>query len=124
MSFGAERRKNERSVTKIALRIFSSYYQAIGKDGEKNVFWSINEEVQERTMFKFSSNQFAYPEKRLTIDEMLAKFINEGMREHEEIGIFIIELKTTNELLLKEQNNLINELKIEVHQLSKVLSNV
>ncbi|GJY54607.1 DNA-directed DNA polymerase, partial [Tanacetum coccineum] len=33
------------------------------------------------TMFKFSFNQFAYPEKKLTIDEMLAKFIDEGMHE-------------------------------------------
>ncbi|GJZ79088.1 DNA-directed DNA polymerase [Tanacetum coccineum] len=35
-------------------------------------------------MFKFSFNQFAYPEKKLTIDEMLAKFIDEGIKEKEE----------------------------------------
>ncbi|GJT10269.1 hypothetical protein Tco_0857311 [Tanacetum coccineum] len=98
--------------------------EQLAKDGEKNVFWSINEEVQERTMFKFSSNQFAYPEKKLTINEMLAKLINEGMQEYEEIGIFIREFKTTNELLLKEQNNLLTELKIKVHQFSKVMSEV
>ncbi|GKB15600.1 hypothetical protein Tco_0849523 [Tanacetum coccineum] len=58
-------------------------------------------------MFKFSPNQFAYPEKKLIIDEILAKFINEGMQEHEEIKIFIREFRTTNELLLNEQNNLL-----------------
>ncbi|GJY02645.1 DNA-directed DNA polymerase [Tanacetum coccineum] len=58
-------------------------------------------------MFKFSSNQFAYLEKRLTIDEMLAKFIKEGMKEHKEIGIFIRGFRKSNELLLKEQNNLL-----------------
>ncbi|GKC35384.1 putative NADH:ubiquinone reductase [Tanacetum coccineum] len=55
---------------------------------------------------------------------MLAKFINEGMQEHKDIGIFIREFRTTNELLLKEQNNLLSELKIKVHQLSMVMSDV
>ncbi|GJW03100.1 hypothetical protein Tco_1561956 [Tanacetum coccineum] len=75
-------------------------------------------------MFKFSLNQFSYPEKRLTIDEMLAKFIKEGMKEHEEIGIFIRGFRTTNHILLKEQNNLLSELQIEVQQLSKVMNDV
>ncbi|GJW11730.1 hypothetical protein Tco_1577557 [Tanacetum coccineum] len=61
----------------------------------------------EGSMFKFSPNQFAYLEMKLNIDEMLAKFIIKGMREHEEIGIFIREFRTTNELLLKKQNNLL-----------------
>ncbi|GKE40561.1 hypothetical protein Tco_1463966 [Tanacetum coccineum] len=55
---------------------------------------------------------------------MLAKFINEGMQEHKDIGIFIREFRTTNKLLLKEQNNLLSELKIKVHQLSRVMSDV
>ncbi|GJY75356.1 hypothetical protein Tco_0480472 [Tanacetum coccineum] len=38
--------------------------------------------------------------------------------------IFIKEFRTTNELLLKEQSNLLSELKIEVNKLSKVMSNV
>ncbi|GJT43965.1 reverse transcriptase domain-containing protein [Tanacetum coccineum] len=50
--------------------------------------------------------------------------MNEGMREHEEMEIFIREFRTTNELLLKEQNNLLCELKIKVHQLTKVMSDV
>ncbi|GJV80697.1 reverse transcriptase domain-containing protein [Tanacetum coccineum] len=38
--------------------------------------------------------------------------------------IFIKEFRTTNELLLKTQSNLLSELKIEVNELSKVVSNV
>ncbi|GKA87296.1 DNA-directed DNA polymerase [Tanacetum coccineum] len=45
-------------------------------------------------------------------------------REHDEMEIFIKEFRTTNELLLKEQNNLLSELKIEVNELLKVMGNV
>ncbi|GJY33041.1 hypothetical protein Tco_0417510 [Tanacetum coccineum] len=55
---------------------------------------------------------------------MLAKFIDEGKREHEEMEIFIKEFRTTNELLLKERSNLLSEMKIEVNELSKVMSNI
>ncbi|GJW29819.1 reverse transcriptase domain-containing protein [Tanacetum coccineum] len=61
--------------------------------------------------------------RRLTMKEMLAKFIDEGRREHEEMEIFIIEFRTTNELLLKTRSNLLSELKIKVNELSKVVSN-
>ncbi|GJX11455.1 reverse transcriptase domain-containing protein [Tanacetum coccineum] len=61
---------------------------------------------------------------RLTMEEMLAKFIDEGKREHEEMEIFIKEFRTTNELLLKERSNLLSELKIKVNELSKVMGNV
>ncbi|GJZ05361.1 reverse transcriptase domain-containing protein [Tanacetum coccineum] len=54
---------------------------------------------------------------------MLYKFIDEGRWEHEEMGAFIRELKTTNELLLKERNNSLNELEFEVYGLSKVINN-
>ncbi|GKA40606.1 DNA-directed DNA polymerase [Tanacetum coccineum] len=37
---------------------------------------------------------------------------------------FIREFRTTNELLLKEQNNLLSELRIEVHGLSRVMNDV
>ncbi|GJZ00547.1 putative reverse transcriptase domain-containing protein [Tanacetum coccineum] len=37
---------------------------------------------------------------------------------------FISEFRTTNELLLKEQNNLLSELCIEVHGLSKIMNDV
>ncbi|GJX23167.1 reverse transcriptase domain-containing protein [Tanacetum coccineum] len=58
------------------------------------------------------------------MEEMLAKFIDEGRREHEEMEIFIKEFRTTNDLLLKTRSNLSSELKIEVNELSKVVSNV
>ncbi|GKB46397.1 putative ribonuclease H-like domain-containing protein, partial [Tanacetum coccineum] len=54
-----------------------------------------------------ASFPFNYPTRRLTIDEMLAKFIDEGKRKHEEMEIFIKEFRTTNELLLKTRSNLL-----------------
>nr|GEW15095.1 zf-CCHC domain-containing protein/UBN2 domain-containing protein [Tanacetum cinerariifolium] len=56
------------------------------------------------------------------MDKMLAKFIDEGKREHEEMEILIKEFRTTNELLLKEKSNLLSELKIEIHELSRVMN--
>ncbi|GKA16288.1 hypothetical protein Tco_0696035 [Tanacetum coccineum] len=64
-------------------------------------------------VFGFPPYPFNYPTRRLTIEEILDKFIDEGKREHEEMKIFIKEFRTTNELLLKEQSNLLSELKIE-----------
>ncbi|GJW23674.1 reverse transcriptase domain-containing protein [Tanacetum coccineum] len=65
---------------------------------------------------------FNYPTRRLTIEEMLAKFIDEGRREHEEMEIFIKEFRTKQELLLKTHCNLLSELeKSRVNELSKVL---
>ncbi|GKC04074.1 hypothetical protein Tco_0995684 [Tanacetum coccineum] len=55
---------------------------------------------------------------------MLAKFIDKGKREHEKMEIFIKEFRTTNELLLKERSNLLNELEIKVNELPKVIGNV
>ncbi|GJV65201.1 reverse transcriptase domain-containing protein [Tanacetum coccineum] len=65
--------------------------------------------------------QFSYPKKKLTIEEMVNKFIEEGRREHEEMGAFIREFKTTNELLLKERNNSLSELRFGVYELTKVI---
>ncbi|GJS57194.1 reverse transcriptase domain-containing protein [Tanacetum coccineum] len=67
---------------------------------------------------------FNYLTRRLTMEEILSKFIDEGKREHEEMEIFIKEFRTTNEFLLKERSNLLSELKIKVSGLSKVMSNV
>nr|GEW41153.1 reverse transcriptase domain-containing protein [Tanacetum cinerariifolium] len=58
------------------------------------------------------------------MEEMLAKFIDEGKCKDEEMEIFIKEFKTTNELLLKQQSNLLSELKIKINKLSKVMSNI
>ncbi|GKC09940.1 reverse transcriptase domain-containing protein [Tanacetum coccineum] len=76
------------------------------------------------TIFGFPPYPFNYPTRRLTIEEILDKFIDEGKREHEKMEIFIKEFRTTNEILLKEQSNLLSELTIEVNELSKVVNNV
>ncbi|GJX74162.1 reverse transcriptase domain-containing protein [Tanacetum coccineum] len=47
----------------------------------------------------------------------------QGRREHEEMGAFIREFKTTNELQLKERNNSLSELEFEVYRLSKAINN-
>ncbi|GJY04162.1 hypothetical protein Tco_0370102 [Tanacetum coccineum] len=78
----------------------------------KNQIW--------RTVFGVPPFPFNYPIRRLTIEKMLGKFINEGKREHEKMEIFIKEFRTTNELLLNTRSNLLSELKIEVKELSKV----
>ncbi|GKC25129.1 reverse transcriptase domain-containing protein, partial [Tanacetum coccineum] len=76
------------------------------------------------TVFREPPYLFDYPMRRLTMEEILAKFIDESRREHEEMEIFIKEFRTTNELLLKTQSNLLSELVIEVNELAKVISNV
>ncbi|GJU58860.1 reverse transcriptase domain-containing protein [Tanacetum coccineum] len=57
------------------------------------------------------------------MEEMLYKFIDEGRRENEEMGTFIREFKTTNELLLRERNNSLSGLKFEVYGLSRAINN-
>ncbi|GKC22703.1 hypothetical protein Tco_1024853 [Tanacetum coccineum] len=57
---------------------------------------------------------FTYPERELTMEEILHKFIDEGKREHEEMRAFINDFKTTNEILLKERDNSLIELRFEV----------
>ncbi|GJW35334.1 DNA-directed DNA polymerase, partial [Tanacetum coccineum] len=54
---------------------------------------------------------FNYPERSLTMEEMLNKFIDKGKREHEEMRAFIYDFQTTNELLFKERNNSLIELR-------------
>ncbi|GJX37398.1 hypothetical protein Tco_0250701 [Tanacetum coccineum] len=76
------------------------------------------------TVFREPPYPFDYPIRRLTMEEILAKFIFEGRRKHKEMEIFIKEFRTTNEILLKTRSNLLSELKIEVNELSKVVSNV
>nr|GEX08147.1 hypothetical protein [Tanacetum cinerariifolium] len=57
---------------------------------------------------------FTYPERRLTMEEMLYKFIEEGKREQDEMRAFIHEFRTTNELLFKERNNSLSGLMFEM----------
>ncbi|GJV60107.1 hypothetical protein Tco_1466207, partial [Tanacetum coccineum] len=76
-----------------------------------------------RTAFRFHPFQFTYPERKLTIEEIVYKFIDEGKREDEGIRAFIREFRTSNELLFKERNNSLSELSFEVHGLSRVIDN-
>ncbi|GJZ96411.1 hypothetical protein Tco_0668745 [Tanacetum coccineum] len=76
------------------------------------------------TAFIFPPYQLYYPERKLTMEEMLNKFINEGKHEQEEMEIFFNEFRTTNELLLKEQNNLLSELEIGVYELGRVMHDI
>ncbi|GJV90335.1 hypothetical protein Tco_1538148 [Tanacetum coccineum] len=76
------------------------------------------------TVFRMPPYPFNYPIKSLTMEEILAKFIDEGKHEHEEMEIFIKEFRTTNEILLKERSNLLSELKLKVNELSNVMGNV
>ncbi|GJS61573.1 DNA-directed DNA polymerase [Tanacetum coccineum] len=57
------------------------------------------------------------------MEEMLYKFIDEGKRKHEEMRAFIGEFRTTKELLFKERNNSLSELRFKVHELLKVIDN-
>ncbi|GJV00664.1 hypothetical protein Tco_1329934 [Tanacetum coccineum] len=75
--------------------------------------YSVFEDPILRTVFWFPPYPFNYPTRRLTIEKMLAKFIDKGKREHEEMEIFIKEFRTTNVLLLKERSNLLIELEIK-----------
>ncbi|GJY45846.1 putative nucleotidyltransferase, ribonuclease H [Tanacetum coccineum] len=59
--------------------------------------------------------QIPYLKRKLTMDEMINNFINEGRREHDEMEAFIMEFRTTNELLLKERNNSLCELGFELN---------
>ncbi|GJZ78831.1 reverse transcriptase domain-containing protein [Tanacetum coccineum] len=67
---------------------------------------------------------FNYPERSLTMEEMLNKFIDEGKQEHEEMRAFIYDFQTNNELLFKERNNSPFELRFGVQELLNVINNV
>ncbi|GJX89506.1 hypothetical protein Tco_0341520 [Tanacetum coccineum] len=67
---------------------------------------------------------FNYLERSLTMEEMLNKFIDEGKREHEDMSAFIYDFQTNNELLFKERNNLLIELRFGVQEFLKVINNV
>ncbi|GJZ19954.1 reverse transcriptase domain-containing protein [Tanacetum coccineum] len=58
------------------------------------------------------------------MEEMLNKFIDEGKREHKEMRTFIYDFQTTNELLFKEKNNSLIELRFGVQELLKEINNI
>ncbi|GJZ30483.1 DNA-directed DNA polymerase [Tanacetum coccineum] len=60
--------------------------------------------LRNRTQSRLRPYHFNYPERSLTMEEMLNKFIDEGKREHEEMRTFIYDFQTTNELLTTTQD--------------------
>ncbi|GKD42743.1 hypothetical protein Tco_1267388 [Tanacetum coccineum] len=58
------------------------------------------------------------------MEELVDEFIKEGKQEYDDVRTFIRKFKTSNELLMKEQNNLLSELKIEIYELSRTIRNV
>ncbi|GKD23719.1 reverse transcriptase domain-containing protein [Tanacetum coccineum] len=75
------------------------------------------------TIFREPPYPFDYPVRMLTMEEMLAKFIDEGRREHEVMEIFIKEFRTTNKFLLKTQSNLLSEVKSRLEAACMVTMN-
>nr|GEX09450.1 hypothetical protein [Tanacetum cinerariifolium] len=57
------------------------------------------------------------------MEKMLYKFIDEGKNEHEEMRAFICDFQTTNEILFKERNYSLIELRFGVQELLKVINN-
>ncbi|GJR21782.1 hypothetical protein Tco_0970309 [Tanacetum coccineum] len=55
------------------------------------------------------------------MEEILHKFIDEGKCKHEEMRAFINDFKTTNEILLKERENSLIELRFEVQKLLRII---
>ncbi|GJT44072.1 hypothetical protein Tco_0952787 [Tanacetum coccineum] len=86
---------------------------------EQSLIRRIQKTSIRRTAFGLHPYHFTYSKRRLTMEEMVYNIINEGKREHEEMRAFIKEFRTSNELLFKERNNSLSELRFEVHGLSK-----
>ncbi|GJZ43536.1 hypothetical protein Tco_0590791 [Tanacetum coccineum] len=123
--------KERRSIR----RIQESQYAVFRLYGNK-IFWKISNVVPTprksntpypipwiRPASGLRPYHFTYPERKLTMEEMLYKFIDEGKREHEQMRAFICDFKTTNEILFKERNNSLIELRFGVQELLKVINN-
>ncbi|GKF41473.1 hypothetical protein Tco_0124815 [Tanacetum coccineum] len=66
--------------------------------------------------------QFSYPKGRLTMEELVNKFIEEGERDTLIMDAFIREFRKTSELLLKERNNSLSEIEFKVYGLSRAIN--
>ncbi|GKC11112.1 hypothetical protein Tco_1007894, partial [Tanacetum coccineum] len=69
-----------------------------------------NKKHVDGTTSRLRPYHFTYPERELTMEEILHKIIDKGKREHEEMRAFINDFKTTKEILFKEWNNSLIEL--------------
>ncbi|GJY70582.1 putative nucleotidyltransferase, ribonuclease H [Tanacetum coccineum] len=70
-----------------------------------------------------SSISFYLPRKKVNNGRNVKRINDEGKREHEEMKAFICEFRTTNEILFKERNNSLSELRFEVQELLNVINN-
>ncbi|GJU19473.1 hypothetical protein Tco_1152815 [Tanacetum coccineum] len=70
-----------------------------------------------------SSISFYLPRNKVNNGRNVIQIIEEGKQEHEEMRAFICEFRTTNEILFKERNNSLSELRFEVQELLKVINN-
>ncbi|GJW66221.1 hypothetical protein Tco_0120645 [Tanacetum coccineum] len=117
--------------------VITEYLVNISK---RHAFWSLKEDILKITVLTTNTPypsrkirriaasglrpyHFTYHERRLTMEEMLYKFIDEGKGEHEEMRAFICDFQTTNEILFKERNNSLIELRFGVQELLKVINN-
>ncbi|GJZ78810.1 reverse transcriptase domain-containing protein [Tanacetum coccineum] len=112
------------SSLSLLLSVIMEYFEKISKKARilklkrrnlKNIVLTFytpypSRKIRRIRAFGLHPYQFTYPERRLTMEEMLQKFIDEGKREHKEMRAFICEFRTTNELLFKERNNSLSEL--------------
>nr|GEW78937.1 reverse transcriptase domain-containing protein [Tanacetum cinerariifolium] len=92
---------------KLYTKVKSDFGQPSSGSPFRPPFTNRNELVDhpiERT-FGLRPCHFTYSERRLTMEEMLNKFIDEGKRVQEKVRAFIHDFRTTNELLFKERNN-------------------
>ncbi|GKB68332.1 hypothetical protein Tco_0929744 [Tanacetum coccineum] len=76
------------------------------------------------TESRLRTYHFNYPERSLTMEEMLNKFIYEEKQEHKDMRAFIYDFQTNNKLLFKERNNSLIELGFGVQDLLNVINNV
>ncbi|GJW80891.1 reverse transcriptase domain-containing protein [Tanacetum coccineum] len=87
----------------------------------RNPQYAVSNSWIRRTTSRLRPYHFTYPERELTMEEILHKFIDEGKREHKEMSAFINDLKTTNEILFKERDNSLIELRFEVQKLLRII---
>ncbi|GJS34768.1 hypothetical protein Tco_0533150 [Tanacetum coccineum] len=125
--------KERRSIRRIQKKSIRRIEDIICEYSGRYQTWSLLQEIPNtrypitwihRTESRLRPYHFIYPERSMTMEEMLYKFIDEGKREHEEMRAFICDFQTTNELLFKEKNNSLIELRFGVQELLKVMNNV
>ncbi|GJS13041.1 RNA-directed DNA polymerase, eukaryota [Tanacetum coccineum] len=115
-SIGADPKENKKSWFKWSRVLASKDKGGLGVSS----FFALNKALLFKWIWRFHNDR----------NSLWSRFMRAlhgnggGKREHEEMEIFIKEFRTTNELLLKTQSNLLSELKIKVNELSKVVSNV